>query len=282
MSSSTSSSSPPSSCSGEVFCEYQDFGRLVKEANLTIDRFQKYMRYGPWQLEADSFSVFESLWQNLWARAVAEKSATAVAFLRKVEHVYSQDICQKRAIPSKSLAHFITNCELAYRELNETTTTTIRQERKNFISNCHLANLVAYDGFTPFPDVDVSPLATQFSSSLINQQIRNMYSFLSTKQIDNLPSCYVNAALCQLLLDSVDSAVSTTKKAITRRDEIKIHVPFWCNYHKFDDILRSDLLTQLTDVFQKHDNFYALHKETEIWKERTASKLKRFYQKNNA
>lgn len=278
-STSCSSSSPPSSCSGEVFCEYPDFGRLVKETNLTIDRLQKYMRYGPWQLEADSFSVFESLWQKLWAQAVAEKSATAVAFLRKVEHIYGQDVYQKRTISSKSLAHFITNCELAYRELNGTT--TIRQERKNFISNCHLANLVAYDGFAPFPDVDVSPLATQFSSSLINQQIRNMYSVLSTKQIDDLASCYVNAALCQLLLDSADSAVSTTKKAITRRDEIKIHVPFWCNYHKFDDILRSDIISQLIEVFQKHDNFYALHKETETWKERTASKLKRFYQKNN-
>jgi len=230
------------------------------------------MRSGPWQLKSDSFNVIETLWQNLWVRGVENKSA--LSYLRKAERIYSQDISQKRAIQSKALVHFITNCELAYRELNE-------MKPEHFVSNNDLAKLTAYDGFVAYTDVDVSPLA-QFHSALISQQIQNMYAFLANKQISDPAAYYVNAALCQFLLNSAEySGQKQTKKATTQKEDIKIHVPFWCNHHKLASILNSDLVKQLIQVFRTHNNFYALHKATEIWKEQVGGKLKRFYQKNS-
>jgi hypothetical protein len=106
-----------------------------------------------------------------------------------------------------------------------------------------------------------------------------MYNLLSTTEVSAPHSHYVNAALCKYLLDTADTATTlAAKKSAVRREETKVHVPFWSQFHELR--LDDENLQELVAEFQRTDNYYTLYKATELWKQQVVTKLKKFHQKH--
>src|SRR6266436_1020812 len=187
---------------------YFQVDKLIND-NFTVEDFQRYVKYGPWQMKPEMYSILISNWQELWNDSVKNNCPKSIPYLKKGTKAYEK-LLQKFPLKSKLLQQFLINSEMAYRSTHES-----NWNGNSFFTSNVISSLIAYDGFGTYndtKDVDISNVA-KFSKNIINFQIEQMYRHLSAKTQAHPFSVLVNYALCKFLIENISSVSWSNKQS---------------------------------------------------------------------